>query len=357
MILGINVRILDQASLRGWSRYSCNLIRGICKKNIEIKFFSDKPIEMKWIPKERHKDVYVESSFSYISWEQVVLKRMAEKNGVSLLHCPTNYGLPYFGKFRKVLTLHDAIESSYYGKFVTLKDVLSGLHFKNRLLHKISQQSADRIITVSEFAKKDIVNTYGVSASKISVIYEAADDSIGLENVKSETVFVKQWGISPGYFFYVGGLENRKNIPFLINLAKQNPQKNFVIAGGGDNSHIKVVPTNVKLLGFLPEEWLSSFYHYSKAFVYPSFQEGFGLQMVESIKLGKPVLYANTSSLQEVYGSDMYGFNPSNLDEAQSKLNHLEMNYDAAVAYAKERSSFFSWEKTVDETLRVYNSF
>lgn len=356
MILGINARILDHDSVRGWSRYAYNLIRGLSSRNIEIKFFSDRPIHLKWIPKDRHKDIHIEVSSKYILWEQVVLKRLAERHGVSILHCPINYGLPYFGNFKKVLTLHDAIEKSYYGQFVSKKDVLLGAYLKNTLLHKISQKSADKIITVSEFAKKDIVENYKIEPSKISVIYEAADESIKVENVKEESAFIGKWKIDPGYLFYIGGLEQRKNIPFILELARKQPQQQFVVAGGGENPFKNHAPMNVRFIGYVPDEWLSSFYFYSKAFLYPSFQEGFGLQIVESIKLGKPALYANNSSLQEVYGSSEFGFDPNNVDQALEKLRLLNVNYSQAVDFVRSRNQFFSWDKAIDQTLEVYRS-
>lgn len=355
MIVGINARILATQNIRGWSRYTCNLISGLHKRNIHLVLFSDQPIEKRWIPLELHQSVIVQKGYNYIHWEQFVLPQLCEKYKVDILHCPTNYGLPVKGTFKKILTLHDAIEKSYYDQFKTLGERWSWLNFKIRSLHTVSQGAADHIVTVSEFAKQDIVEHYSVPAQKLSVIYEAADSLFSSENVMSASDLRELFKITPGYYFYVGGFEKRKNIPLLLKAAERLHSAGFrLVIAGGDSA--ASVPNNVQCLGYVEEKYLPSLYAHSTCLLYPSFHEGFGLQLVESLQMGRPALYANTTSLPEIYGTMEYGFSPDSVDELLASIARLEKDYSKALHYAQSRKLFFSWGKTIDKTMALYES-
>lgn len=358
MIVGINARILAIQNTRGWSRYTYNLIHGLHKRGIGLRLFSDRPIEKRWVPSALHSQIYIKQGLNYVHWEQMVLSQMGDDHKIDILHCPINYGLPVRGKYKKVLTVHDAIEKSYYDQFKTMAEKFSLGHLKVRGLHLMSQKAADKIITVSEFAKQDIVSSYPVRPEKITVIYEAAENHFNKSHVRSQDELLAQFHLRQGYYFYVGGLEQRKNIPLLIEIAKRLESTNFhlVIAGGDPSALKKDAPKNITFLGYVDEEFLPTLYFYSKAFLYPSFQEGFGLQIVEALQMEKPVVYANSSSLPEIYGNDDYGFNPNSVDDAIAKIIHLDNTYAKAVNHARTRKLAFSWDKTIDQTIALYKS-
>ncbi len=118
----------------------------------------------------------------------------------------------------------------------------------------------------------------------------------------------------------------------------------------------KNAPNNVRFIGYVDDQDLPSLYFHSKAFIYPSFEEGFGLQLVESIKMGRPVVYARGSSLEEIYGTSKFSFDPMSVESLVAQLKGLEDNYLEAVAWANKRQSYFDWSKTITETIKVYES-
>ncbi len=185
---------------------------------------------------------------------------------------------------------------------------------KTYLYHRMAAANADRIITVSNHAKTDLVSRLGLAAEKIDVIYEAAEARFS-EPVAQETIeeIRLQYQLPSKYIFYVGGWETRKNIPFLLKsfAAADLPEVSLVLAGGKDAqmqeltelSRSLSIGTRVRLLGWVHERDLPALYAGALCFVYPSEYEGFGLQLCEAMAAGCPTLAARATSLPEVLGA------------------------------------------------------
>lgn len=356
MKIAFNARILNTKQIRGWSRYAYNLIEGLRRRGVSVVLLSDVHFKDAEIPDSLHKLLRVKPGTNYFHWEQYVLPMMTKESGADILHCPINYGLPVLGSFKKVITIHDAIDRSYYEPLLSFSEKYSYPHLKSRILHSLSHKAADRVITVSEFSKRQIEKFYHIPRSKIDVIYEGAEDHFTPENTLNAEEILQRFHIRPGYYFYVGGLEKRKNIDLVLKAAKvlQPTGATFVIAGGKPDEFRTVAPSNVVFLGYVDDRYLPSLYSHSKAFVYASFEEGFGLQLVESMRLDRPAVYSNTSCLSEVYGSEDYSFCPDSVESLVNALKKIDNEYDKAVMYVRERKLFFSWNKTVNETIKVY---
>jgi glycosyltransferase involved in cell wall biosynthesis len=363
--VAINARILDTDKIRGWSRYTTHLIQGLLENNIEVILFADKPINQNLYDSSQVK-LYIEKSQSYFKWEQRVLANLSEKHNVDILHCPINYGLPLFLKTKKILTLHDAIEKSYYDQRKTFFQRMRLNDRKIRLYHKISQWAADHIITVSQHAKQDIINSYGVSENKISVIYEAADSYFLEKNVLILSDLQKKYpNFIENAFFYVGGLEDRKNIYNLIKAYNIScKKKSLLIAGGTQRERLNLqnyinnlgLEKQIKLLEYIEQADLPSFYHYCHCFIYPSVYEGFGLQAVEAMQMKKPVLGANNTSLKEVIGLEECLFDPFDIQSLAKKMDWMTQENIAKDVSVKsfEQSKKFSWQKCIEQTIEIY---
>lgn len=366
--IAINARILATDSLRGWSRYTYNLLTEFAKTEHHILLMSDKKINPNLVPQSVNITEVIECSSPYVLWEQYTLPRLCQKNQTDILHCPTNYGLPLFCSAKKILTLHDAIEKSFYDPRKSFQEKISLNHLKIRGLHYASQWSADQIITVSQHAKEDIHKTYGVAKEKISVIYEAADPLFAINSIlpfERLTQIVPQ--LKPNYYFYIGGLEDRKNISFLIDTmsSRKSTSEQTLIAGGSAElvDHYKNIVERAGLsqriffIGITEDALLPSLYHYSHCFIYPSFYEGFGLQVVESLQMDKPVLCANTTSLVEVLGDSECGFSPYSTLELSALIDRMNIPefYQKKKVFAQNRKKDFNWKKTAQETLALYH--
>lgn len=350
--VGFNARLLADPNLRGWNRYTVNLLAELPNVGVRPILYGDRPIHpthLARLPAGSY-EVCVKDIRPYALWEQAWLPWRCSRDGVALLHAPANFGLPWFCGCPRVLTLHDAIESSG-----TLR---------SRLLHASARLGADRVITVSSHARDEIVSLGIVPASKIRVIPEAADPCFRLPvSTEARARIRERFHINKPYVFYVGGWETRKNLPFLIDAFEAADLSGvaLVLAGGRDDERERFRRHDrVRLLGWVDEDDLRALYAEAVAFVYPSRHEGFGLQVCEAMAMGCPVFAARATSLPEVLGDGGETFTLDGVGELAALLKRVTSDpafRDDLVAKALRRSAEFSWRKAAAETAAVYRRF
>ncbi len=352
--VGITARILDTKQVRGWSRYTMELIRGLVQKDVQVVLLSDKPINTSFYESAKV-SLVCQSGRSYFDWEQRVLPNLAHMQQLDILHCPINYGLPVLGKTKKVLTIHDAISKSFHDAQKSFFQRWTLTDRKLRAFNWLSQKAADAIITVSEHAKSDLMKHYGIPQEKIQVIYEGADQHFTEQNVKPLAEIENKYpAFVKDSLFYVGGFEERKNIDGLITAYCQSTRAKPLLLAGQGSQNVK--GDNIFGIGYVDDEDLPSLYHYCFAFIYPSFYEGFGLQAVEAMQMRKPILVSANTSLKEVVAQDDCTFDPYSRQSIVDKINWLFSQADTAkLAEASfQRSKRFSWDQCITETLTLY---
>jgi glycosyltransferase involved in cell wall biosynthesis len=224
-------------------------------------------------------------------------------------------------------------------------------------------KKATRIITVSEFSKKDIVKLYHVAPDKIDVAYNGANDKyIPISQNEQQAVRNRYTGGKP-YFLYVGSVHPRKNVKNLLlaydALRKEHlTEHQLVIAGRMawktdetkqvfEQMQFKndVVFTNHLLLSELTKVMASA-----DAFVYPSLFEGFGIPIVEARYCGVPIITSDRSSLTEVGGPNALYFDPDRVDLIKDAMKLFLLDRENYHAKAKKDISVrevFNWDKTV----------
>src|SRR6478672_4907777 len=110
MKVAFNARLLAAPTLRGWNRYTINLLERLPALGVELFLYSDQPIHESHLARLPAGSFQVRvQAMRYALWEQVWLPRQCRRDGVDLLHCPLNFGLPWSSPCPRVLTLHDAI--------------------------------------------------------------------------------------------------------------------------------------------------------------------------------------------------------------------------------------------------------
>ncbi len=369
MKVAFNARILWGPQMRGWSRYTSNLIRSLSHLDIELILVTDRSLNSSLLSGANQSNIEIiqKKGRFYLDWEQRVLPAVCQALNVDILHSPINYGLPLRSSCPQVLTLHDVIDDVYFKHHLPLRKKYSIRSLYNVALHKASILASDKIITVSEYSKKDIVKFKGVPSDKVEVIYGGSDQVFNQKNITSLSDLQKRWGIQKNYFFYVGGFEERKNVNFLFeSFAQLEEDVLLVIAGGGvEKSGLRQlaqkygIEERVKFLGWVEDADLPSLYSYALAFVYPSLYEGFGLQLVEAMAVGGAVLCSNVTSLPEVWGNKEGLFDPTDrntlLNEMKAVIRNPEYR-ESLKEWSRQRSSHFSWEKAALETYKVYQS-
>lgn len=372
MRVAFNARGLSDTTLRGWNRYTVNLLAELSRQGIDLYLYTDKELQQdhlsRLIPDTYR--VVLSPPMRYLKWEQVWLPRQCAADSVDILHTPINFGLPWRSPCLRVMTLHDAIDMVYYRARTRWWKKLAPADIRTYLNHRMAAACADRIITVSNHAREDLIANLGLAAAKIDVIYEAAEARFSEPLTQPALDQIRlQYQLPSRYILYIGGWETRKNIPFLLKsfAAANLPGLSLVLAGGKPAQMTELADTlrslsiagRVKLLGWVHERDLPALYAGSLAFVYPSEYEGFGLQLCEAMAAGCPTLAARATSLPEVLGAGGETFaldSPNELAALLKRVNLDDTFRTDLSRRARLRSADFSWASTASRTIGVYES-
>ena len=299
----------------------------------------------------------------YYLWHLYFLPHGLEKLDLELVHIPENASFSRrIRNMKKVITVYDLI--AYLFPFQV--DLLTAIRYK-LLIPKVIN-NADKIITISENTKRDIIKNFGVAESKIKVIYLAAGESYKELSNKEFNFIFKKYQLPRSYLFYVGNISKHKNVDKIIEAFKKIKSKTnykLVIAGklsfGSKDIKKKIkdldLQDDVIFTGYVPEEDLPALYNGASLFVYPSFYEGFGLPPLEAMQCGCPVITSNTSSLPEVVGNAGIMVDPNDVDELAKQMERVLTNRRLQQKMRKaglKQAKKFSWEKCARETLKVY---
>ena len=301
-------------------------------------------------------------------WEQFTAPSAARKAGIDLFHTPY-FGPPFFPRTPGIMTIHDVIPLRLpdYRTRVTMKAYLQLIA---RAAHK-----ATLIITVSQHARQDMMDALKLPSERIRVIYEAAGDEY--QPITDAAILAgirARYGLNERYILYLGGLDQRKNVPQLVrafaHLYRQmhDPDLQLLIAGNPDQQTGPLFPdprplaSNLGMTGqiiyrFIEEEDKPAIYSGASVFVFPSLYEGFGLTPLEAMSCGTPVICSNRTSLPEVVGDAAISLDPENLHEMveamRSVLTNSKLRADLR-ARSLQRAAQFSWRKTATETIAAY---
>lgn len=242
-----------------------------------------------------------------------------------------------------------------------------------RLTVRHSARRADRILTLSEHTRGDVIKTYKIDPAKVVAIPLAAPAHFGPVTDDKELQRVRHnYGIDGDYVLSVGSIQPRKNLVRLINayaslrgIHSGNSFPKLVIVGKKgwlyDETLRALEETGVKdsivLTGYVPEPDLPALYSGALCFVYPSYFEGFGLPPLEAMKCGAPVVVGDATSLPEVVGDAGLKIDPFDVSAIAAAIgeviNNSELRRELRVKGLK-RAEMFDWQDTARQTLEVY---
>ena len=268
------------------------------------------------------------------------------------------------------------------GKTITVIYDLSYIHFRQfadkknaALLSKrvpVAVKNSDKIITISESSKKEIVEYYHVAPEKIAIISPAVDHEVfrPLENKKIKPI-INKYKINRSYILYTGTLEPRKNIIGILNAYALLPESlrisfQLVLAGGkGWLDHEiqekleEYKDLEVVLTGYVPDEDLPALYSGASVFVYPSFYEGFGMPPLEAMACGLPVITSNNSSLPEVVGAAGITIEANDTNSLAKNIQSVLTNKKLASKMKKDgliQAEKFSWSESANKLKKIIDS-
>lgn len=289
---------------------------------------------------------------SLMVWKNIILPKYIAKNNAILLDL--SQAFPAWIKGSMVTCVHDCIPelvpTAYTGTIRRL--IVKPLKIFQR---KKALMKSERILTVSENSKRDIINIYGIKPEKIIVAGNAWQH---INRVKYDDELNRKYNLLNGkYYFTLGSRVPHKNLKWIVEAAKQSKDEIFVVSGENtyyNNFENEKFPDNIIFTGYITDAQIKSLMKECKAFLFPSFYEGFGIPPMEALSQGAKIIISDSSSLPEIYRNSAYYINPydvSNID--------LEEILKGEVNSPDEVLNRYSWKKTakiVYETLRTVNS-
>jgi glycosyltransferase involved in cell wall biosynthesis len=305
------------------------------------------------------------SAPTYSISEQLRIPISLRREHVDLFHAP-HYVLPPLTHCRSVVTIHDCIH------------LMFPHYFPNRIARAYARSAlwaaarrSDRILTVSEASKNDILRCFKVPAEKVTVIYNALDDRLSTEPDAEQMARVRErYQLNEPFVLYVGNIKPHKNLVRLIDAFSRLRKQGFehlklLIIGDEISKHQSLrrevhrlkLHKYVRFFGFVPFETLAALYRLAGLFVFPSLYEGFGLPPLEAMACGTPVVTSNVSSLPEVVGDGALLIDPYDPDSIADGMRQVLT--DEGLRQALRARGFaqvrrYSWDDSVRRVRDVY---
>ena len=308
----------------------------------------------------------LEPSPNYSIREQVHVPWVLHREQAGVFHAP-HYVLPPAIRCRSVVTIHDCIH------------LMFPQYLPNRAAYVYAKASmwmaahrSDRILTVSEASKRDILHFFNVPPEKIVVVYNAIDERFWVKPADEDVARVRErYQLNHGFVLYAGNIKPHKNLVRLIeafdNLRRSGFEDLTLLIIGDEISkvpalrravHRHKLHKHVRFLGFLPDETLAILYRLAAVFVFPSLYEGFGLPPLEAMASGTPVVTSNVSSLPEVAGDAAMLVDPYDVDSIVDGVRRVLTEPALAEDLRRKglvRAREFSWERSVARTRDLYH--
>lgn len=296
--------------------------------------------------------------------EQIGLPRILRDHKVDLLHAP-HFMLPLVRPCPSVVTIHDVIGLAWKED---LRSRVGRVYYSWMIWAAV--RLADRIITVSQFSRNEIVRYLGVNPEKIEVIYSGIDPD--LRQIRDETQIKKvraKYRIESEYIVYTGIYKPRKNHAALLrafrSLLSEGLHASLVLVGPLNEGEQVLrrlaaelgISREVIFAGFVNEEELRALYSGARVYACPSLYEGFGFTVLEAMACGTPVVCSAETSLPEVAGDAALYADSRNPEEFGHALHEVFTNdalRNALIEKSRKNVERFSWVNTARETLNVY---
>ncbi|HCC23655.1 TPA: hypothetical protein DF272_05800 [Candidatus Falkowbacteria bacterium] len=400
MKIGIDASRANKPIKTGVEWYSYHIIQELKKIDSDNQYFlyTNTPLDMglEKCP-GNFKEVWLKWPLRYM-WTLIRLSCEIKfgKTKPDLLFVPA-HTLPLVNPSKSVVTIHDI----GYERFPDL------YKWPQRFYHKWSsrfvKKHATKILTVSEFSKKEIMEVYGVPEEKIAVVYNGYDKDVyglrgregaeeggvtklptyadapaGRQNITRLRMgyggqaksYENKTAVNGQYMMFVGRLEAKKNIERLLDAfvtfkAKNPEDKHKLVLVGKPRPEFQQKMMRLALenkdndiihFEYLKAAEVASLLHRADLFVFPSLYEGFGIPVLEAMACGCPVICANTTSLPEVAGEAAIMFDPERVDLIVKAMETVLFNPTVAVALKEkglERVKAFSWNKAAREIKEI----
>lgn len=382
--IGIDARLYGPLG-KGLGRYTQEIVDNVIALNADnetkyVIFLSPDNFDEFICPSDKVRKELIVSRW-YTIGEQFEVPYKWWRSGVDLMHFP-HFNVPLFKLGSYVVTIHDLILTKFpTPRASKLNPLIYWLKNKAyRLIISSAAKMAKKIITVSEFTKRDLIEQFKVKEDIIEVTYEGvanltkAKDSLFVSKLDNKTI-LSSYNIRVPFLLYIGNAYPHKNLEALIKafaeLHVKNPDLKLVMVGKEDYFYNRVKDfarsTNlwqkedfnspIIFTGYVPDVDLKILFKEASLYIFPSLYEGFGLPPLEAMAHDCPVVSSNRASMPEVLGGAALYFNPENKEEMISAIEKVLNNQaekDRLITLGREQIKKYSWLDCALATSQIY---
>lgn len=297
--------------------------------------------------------------------EQILMPEIFKSQKLDLVHIPY-FSVPVFMSTPYVVTIHDlTINHFATGKATTLPYILyKAKRLGYQLVMKNAIAKSKAVITVSKTVKKEIINAYHVPEGKIQVTLESGE----LEETANK---LTHKDFTKPYILYVGNAHPHKNLETLVDafvdISSDIPDLQLVLIGKNDFFYRKLKKyvenkmssTRIQFMDAVPNSGLANWYTNARAFIFPSFSEGFGIPGLEAMSKDCPVIASDIPVFHEIYGDAALFFDPKSSSSLTVQLKRVLLNgnlRENLIQKGAFQAGLYSWEKMSERTLSIYES-
>jgi glycosyltransferase involved in cell wall biosynthesis len=288
---------------------------------------------------------------SHLYWQMVTLQSFLffHREFVAL-----EYGNTCLPFFPGVVFLHDIYCELFPGDFRTPRDRV--IRFYNRWQYRLIAKRALKIVAVSRFGRDQIAGHFQVKPEDISVVSNGWEHF--REVLPDYSIFEREPALKNSeFYFLLGSLSRRKNLGWVLEYAEKNPQTRFAVSGKAlpsvraDEIESTAGMENIFLLGYLSDGEVKALMERCRAFIMPSYYEGFGIPPLEALSSGAAIVVSNASSLPEIYGSAAHYIDPFDTDVDLDTILSQPVSSPAAVLEK------YSWDNSARQVYGIVKEF
>lgn len=363
MRIAVNTRLLIKNKLGGIGFFTCQTLKRITRDHPEHEFFfifdrewddefifSDNVVPLKLGPPARH-------PFLWHVWFQYRLPGLLKKIKADLFVSPDGF-IPLKSTVPALAAIHDINFHHFPGDlpFFVRKYYLK--------YFPLFAENATKIATVSEYSKLDLVKNYQISPEKIEVVYNGADEIFEPLTKEKQKEIRGKYSQGEPFFIFIGALVPRKNLPRLLKAfdlfkEKTKARHKLIFIGDAMHSFREIDRTfsemkfkkDVIFAGRIPRVEIAMLLASSRALLFVSYFEGFGIPLIEAFRSGVPVVAGNRTSLPEIGGEGALYVDPfsvQSIAEGMLKVDQDESLREDLIAGGGKQKDKFTWERSAE---------
>ncbi len=357
--IAVNTRFLLPNRLEGIGWFTYEVFKRLSKSHPEVEWiflfdrsysndyvFSNNITPLVISPPARH-------PFLWYIWFEHSVPRALAKHTPDLFISPDGY-LSLKTKIKSLPIIHD-LNFEHYPEYLPPLARYYHLRYFKKYAHK-----ASRIVTVSEYSKQDITQTYQVDQNKIDVVYNGISDFFYPLSEEEQKVIRQRISNGFPYLIFIGALNPRKNISGMLKafeIYRQRGGQNYFVIVGDKMFWSKQMAQvydwhpykeNIIFTGKLEGKGLNEVLSSSSVLLFASHFEGFGIPIVEAFQCEVPVITSTTTCMPEVAGDAALFCNPNdinNIAEAMKKVENQDVRKNL-IQKGKQRGRQFSWDRS-----------